>query len=113
MSLNKFEIHFDEEKVKQYGQYSIDQLYQIMDILMERRSIDKLSEGIYQAKEDSDEYETIFMSFLMVLPKTDWFIKCADKWLYYYNDGVEDCLEEHRKFIEIEKNSKPDGEDAV
>lgn len=102
MSLNKFEIHFDENKVKEYGKYSVEQLYAMLDTLMERRKIDKLSEGIYQAREDNNEYENVFFSFLMVLPKTDWFIKCADKWLYYYNDGVEDCLEEHRRFMEIE-----------
>lgn len=102
MSLRKFEIHFDEEKVKAYGKYTTEQLYAMVDTLMERRSIDKLSEGIYQAKADNHEYEVLFSAFLMRLPNTDWFINCADKFLYFHDDGVENVLQECQAFWEEE-----------
>lgn len=100
MSLRRFEIHFDEHKVKEYGKYSISQLYAMIDTLMEHRNIDKLSEGVYQAKNDSEEYEEVFGVFLMRLPNTDWFIKCADKFNYYYDDAMEDVLGECKEFLE-------------
>ncbi len=106
MSLRRFEIHFDEEKVKQYGKYTVEQLYAMLDTLMEHRSIDKLSEGVYQVRNESEKYEEVFAAFLMILPRTEWFISCADKWLYYYDEGSEDCLEEHQKFLEHENGKE-------
>lgn len=105
MSLRKFEIHFDENKVNEYGKYSVEQLYAMLDILMERRKIDKLSEGVYQARKDNEEYDTIFIAFLMRLPNTDWFINCADKFYSYHDDTVDDVLKECQEYWE-EDNGK-------
>ena len=102
MSLRKFEIHFDEEKVKAYGKYTTEQLYSMLDTLMKHRNIDILNQGVQQTKEDTDKTHDMFFAFLMALTKTEWFIANVDKWLYYHDGDVEDCLEEHKRFLEKE-----------
>ncbi len=98
MNLRKFEIRFDEEKVKQYGKYSIKYMYYMIDTVMQERKIDKLAEGIYQAREDNEYYDSMFMACLMTFDKLDWFMRCADKWLSYHDGVVDDVLDIYKHF---------------
>ena len=41
MSLRKFEIHFDEEKVKAYGKYKMEHIHYMLDTVMRERKVDK------------------------------------------------------------------------
>ena len=100
MSLRKFEIHFDEEKVKAYGKYTMEHIHYMLDTVMRERKVDKLAEGVYQAREDNNYYDTVFISCLVAFDKLDWFMRCADKWLSYHDGVVDDVLDIY-KHLEV------------
>lgn len=97
MSLRKFEIHFDEDKVRADNVYSLEHLYYTIDEVMREAGIEKIDNGVYQAKTDSSDYEVIFGSMIIALSRHKWFIKYADKWKMYYDGHSEDVLESYNR----------------
>ena len=62
------------------------------------QKMDKLAEGVYQAREDNEYYDSMFMACLMTFDKLDWFMRCADKWLSYHDGVVDDVLDIYKHF---------------
>ena len=89
-----------EEKAKE-NNIDIDECYEKVDRVFEKRGIKKISKGIYRGvKSDFD----IFMAVQWHLPEMPWFLKIVDKWYFRYEGDTieyrEDALESYYRVEE-------------
>ena len=88
MSLRRFEISLDEERITKDGVYTSEELYYTLDSAMERKKIIKTGKGIYEG-DDTHAFGSMYFS----LYGCKWFMKYVDKWLSYHDGAVEDVVE--------------------
>ena len=89
-SFIRMEIVLNEEKGKIHG-IDIKKGYELLDKHFTDRGVSKISEGVYES-EDEQQYFDAFSIANAKLPRTDWFPKVVEKWLWYIDDEVEDCI---------------------
>ena len=87
MSLRKFEISFDEERINQFDEYTSEALYDALDKSMQEGSIVKTGKGIYEGNNSSD-----FIVMYFYLFNRAWFMKYVKTWYSYHDGGVEDVV---------------------
>ena len=93
----KYEIHFDENKIKTDGYYTPEHLYYVLDTIMNELHFKKTGNGTYMENGTDDEIETAITVLIFTLFSEDWFVQYADKWLSYEDGEVEDVLSIQRK----------------
>lgn len=87
MSLRRFEISFDENRIDEFGEYTSDALYDALDKAMKQGSITKTAKGVYEGYSAND-----FIVMYFYLYNLSWFMKYVSKWLYYHDGAVEDVV---------------------
>ena len=86
----RMEIVLSEEKAKLHG-IDVNKGYKAIDDYFENRGVPKLGQGIYECIEDDNSFST-FSVAIAQLPETKWFPLLVEKWLWYIQGEVEDCI---------------------
>ena len=84
------EIVLIEEKAKLHG-IDVNKGYKAIDDYFENRGVPKLGQGIFECIEDDNSFST-FSVAIAQLPETKWFPLLVEKWLWYIQGEVEDCI---------------------
>ena len=74
MSLRRFEISLDEERITKDGVYTSEELYYTLDSAMKRKNILKTGKGIYDG-DDIHAFGAMYFSLYGCM----WFMKYVDK----------------------------------
>ena len=77
-------------KAKLHG-IDVNKGYKAIDDYFENRGVPKLGQGIYECIEDDNSFST-FSVAIAQLPETKWFPLLVEKWLWYIQGEVEDCI---------------------
>lgn len=91
MSLRRFEISLDEERITKDGVYTSEELYYTLDSAMKRKNILKTGKGIYDG-DDIHAFGAMYFSLYGCM----WFMKYVDKWLSYHDGGYDDVIKSVR-----------------
>ena len=83
----------------------IDECYEKVDHVFEKRGIKKVARGVYQGVKSDF---SVFMEVQWYLPDNPWFLKIVDEWYFRYEGDTieyrEDALESYYRVEERNAN---------
>lgn len=82
----KMEFGFNEERINKDGEYTVEEVYQMLDEIMNKHNLHAIKQGIYEG-----EYTTSFSNFIYSVANLSneiWFRKYCNKW--YFTNPEDD-----------------------
>ncbi|MGB4984223.1 MAG: hypothetical protein WBO70_00390 [Erysipelotrichaceae bacterium] len=87
----KLEFEFDEEKVLKEGDYTVEELYTLLDEIMVSKKINKTGKGTYEGDWETEGEKFLGLAFILL--HYNWIKKYVSKWVFTNpEEGVNDCL---------------------
>lgn len=89
----KMKIKLDEQKIKESGEYTVDEMYKKIDNLAKKVNITrKDKEGAFVGNNDRYDLAS-FIRIVLTLKDCNWFKPFVKEWLWDENGEVEDVVE--------------------
>ena len=90
MNDSRMEFGFNEERILKDGEYTVEEIWEMLDEIMNERHLYSTKQGLYEGiyKEHARDY----VSAMVHLTGITWFRKYCNKWIYVDpEDGVDDA----------------------
>jgi hypothetical protein len=90
MNDSRMEFGFNEERILKDGEYTVEEIWEMLDEIMNERHLYSTRQGLYEGiyKEHACDY----VSAMVHLTGITWFRKYCNKWIYVDpEDGVADA----------------------
>ena len=89
----RMKIKLDEQKVKENGEYTVDEMYKKIDDLAKKVNITKKDkEGAFVGNNDRYDFAS-FGRMIIALGDCDWYKNCVEEWLWYDDYEVDDMMD--------------------
>lgn len=85
----KMEIALDESKIKDAGQFSVEEITRQLDTVLQSQNLKKTGDGVFVGSGTPQDF-AYFGNAINTLKKQSWFMPYVTKWLWYTNKGCED-----------------------
>lgn len=91
MKDTKMVFAFNEERIAMDGEYTVDEVYSLLDHDMNLEGLTASSKGVYEGNYEEDYIK--FMEAMVFLMNRQWFQKYCAKWIYINpEEGCGDVL---------------------
>lgn len=89
----RMEFGFNEERIIEDGDYSLEEVWRMLEETMNRQHLSASLKGVYEG-----DYETSFSDFIYSVARLSneiWFRKYCNKWLFTNPEDGDDDVYQH------------------
>ena len=97
----KMKVQLNEKKIEKSGEYTIDQLNNMVLEVAKRKGITKKNDkGLFIGNGDDKDFSN-FGRIVLYLIEQEWFLPYVKTWILYVGDEVDDLAKHYKRKMNI------------